>query len=42
MFSHLPDFATGVRSFDGHSWPWLPGEMLRRQMADLHSLAVTR
>jgi len=28
-------------SFDGHPWPWLPSNVLRRQMANLHSFVVT-
>ena len=28
-------------SFDGHLWPWLPINVLRCQMANLHSSAGT-
>jgi len=28
-------------SFDGHPWPWLPINVLRCQMANLHSFVVT-
>ena len=29
-------------SSGGHPWPWPPSNVPRRQMADLHSLAITR
>ena len=32
----------GHGSFDGHHWPWLPTNVLRCQMAGLHSFAVTK
>jgi len=31
----------GHGSFDGHPWPWLPINVLRRQMVNLHSFVVT-
>jgi len=35
------EFATSVRSFDGHTQPWLPINLLRCQKANLHSFVVT-
>jgi len=31
----------GHGSFDGHPWPWLPINVLRCQMVNLHSFVVT-
>jgi len=32
--------AVRLGSFDGHPWPWLPINVLRRQMANRHSFVV--